>query len=265
MPSNVPTIFICFAAEDRYTIAEPIVYHLKNYGMNVWYDRYKLLLGDDRIEKNLKEGAGQCEYAIIVISQNIKESNCALEELSVLEKRYNENRVIIFPILYEIAPNELPNRLVWIKDLIFKEVDIKSGTREVCNHIICKITENLMTNSLITSINELNDDSCAAISNDIKKIIRSYIKIDYYNINSKISLLYATHIIIKERLTNIDKVPSFLFKTFDRLFTETQLNISVDYRDIWLLENVICLLLNYYIENSTESSISMIKSNTESN
>ena len=50
-------VFICFAAEDRHTIVEPIVHHLKNYGINVWYDRYKLLMGDNRIEKNLKEGA----------------------------------------------------------------------------------------------------------------------------------------------------------------------------------------------------------------
>ena len=33
-------LFICFSAKDRYVIAQPIVYHLKNYGINVWYDRY---------------------------------------------------------------------------------------------------------------------------------------------------------------------------------------------------------------------------------
>ena len=32
---NNSHIFICFAAEDRYTIAEPIVYHLKNYGLKI--------------------------------------------------------------------------------------------------------------------------------------------------------------------------------------------------------------------------------------
>lgn len=44
-------VFVCFAAEDRYTIAEPVVYHLKNYGIDTWYDRHNLLVGDNRIEK----------------------------------------------------------------------------------------------------------------------------------------------------------------------------------------------------------------------
>lgn len=55
-------VFICFSAKDRYTIAEPIVHHLKNYGVDVWYDRYAMVLGDNRVEKNLKEGAENCKY-----------------------------------------------------------------------------------------------------------------------------------------------------------------------------------------------------------
>ena len=51
------SLFICFAAEDRYRIVEPVVFHLKNYGINMWYDRYSLIMGDDRIQKNLIEGA----------------------------------------------------------------------------------------------------------------------------------------------------------------------------------------------------------------
>lgn len=265
MPINRPKVFICFAAEDRYTIAEPIVYHLKNYGLDIWYDRYKLLMGDNRIDKNLQEGAGQCNYAITILSQNTENSNCTLEELSILKERYNKNKIVIFPVLYEIIPDRLPNELEWIKELIFKEVNRQSGTREVCNHIICRITEDLISNFSIKSINNLSNNICVSIPTDIRNIIENYKRIDYDNINSRISLLYAIHIIIKERLKNTDKVPDFLYKIFERLFTETQLNISVDYRDIWLLENAICLLLNYYIEFSTESSISMIKSTNESN
>ena len=36
-------IFIGFAAEDRYDIVEPIVYHLKNYGIELWYDRHMIV------------------------------------------------------------------------------------------------------------------------------------------------------------------------------------------------------------------------------
>ena len=68
-------LFICFAAEDRYSIAEPIVHHLKNYGIKIWYDRYELLLGDNRRKKNLYEGATLCKYAIVIISKYTLKSN----------------------------------------------------------------------------------------------------------------------------------------------------------------------------------------------
>ena len=72
-------VFICFAAKDRYTIAEPIVHHLKNYGIDVWYDRYAMVLGDNRVEKNLKEGAETFKYSLIVISKHTINSKCAME------------------------------------------------------------------------------------------------------------------------------------------------------------------------------------------
>lgn len=97
---NNSHIFICFAAEDRYTIAEPIVYHLKNYGLKIWYDRYEMIMGDNREEKNLKEGAGNCQYAVVILSKDTYESPCAMEEISIIKERYRKNKVTVFPILY---------------------------------------------------------------------------------------------------------------------------------------------------------------------
>ena len=37
-------IFLGFAAKDRYTVAESLLYHLENYGVPVWYDRHDLIL-----------------------------------------------------------------------------------------------------------------------------------------------------------------------------------------------------------------------------
>ena len=96
-------VFICFAAEDRYIIAEPIVHHLKNYGIDIWYDRYTMVLGDNRVEKNLKEGAENCNYALIIISENTIKSKCAMEEINIIKRRYRLDNVIVFPVLYEIS------------------------------------------------------------------------------------------------------------------------------------------------------------------
>ena len=255
-------VFICFAAEDRYTIAEPIVYHLKNYGIDIWYDRYKLLMGDNRVEKNLIEGAEKCNYAIAVISKNTINSPCTLEELSIIKDRYFNKGVTVFPVLYEISPDKIPIELEWIKEIIFKEVNKCSGTREICNHIVCKLSEDLLAEYEIKTIPSVLNSKL--IPNDIMEILLCYQGMDSYNLNSKISLLYAAHIVFKDKLSNIDSFPWFYLKSFERLFTETKLNISIDYRELWLLENIICLLANNYIEHSTESSISSIIFNKES-
>lgn len=92
-------IFICFSAKDRYDIAQPIVYHLKNYGIDVWYDRYEMVMGDNRLKKNIEEGAGTSKYAIIILSSNTITSLCAREEIQILKSRYFKGEVTIFPVL----------------------------------------------------------------------------------------------------------------------------------------------------------------------
>ena len=247
-------VFICFAAEDRYTIAEPIVYHLKNYGIPVWYDRHSLVMGDNRQEKNLDEGAKQCTYAITILSENTTESICAMEELSILESRYRCGEVTIFPILYEISPNKISSKLIWVKELIFKEVNKNSGTREICNHIACKITGDLLNQRNYNNIFEIT--SINILSSATQEILKSYIEVDHANLNSRIALLYAAYLtLIHSKTIDSDFLINMVKMIFNRLFTETQLNLSVDYREIWLLENALCLLANYSFDSSTDSKI----------
>lgn len=255
MSSSIPKLFIGFAAEDRYSIAEPLVYHLKNYGIDTWYDRHKLLLSDNRREKNLVEGAGKCIYAIIILSKHTIKSSCAMEEISIIEKRYFSNVVTVFPILYEISPNEIPCNLQWIKELIFKEVDRHSGTREICNHIACKITNDLLNSFRCKNIQSIINTTSSVLPSDTYAILNSYLAIDSQNLNSRVALLYAAYLTIIH-IEQIHRTPIIIMtsKIFERLFSETRLNLAIDYRELWLLENSICILINYYFISCTESS-----------
>jgi len=249
-------IFICFAAEDRYRIVEPIVYHLNNYGINTWYDRFCLLLGDDRVNRNLIEGAQQSKYVLAVISPETDKSPCAMEELSIIETRYRNNCVVVFPILYEMTPDTLPDKLLWVKSLIFKETDRKSGTREICNHIACKITEDLLLECKYKTIHDclysLSDDIPLVIS----EMLSCYLDISQENLNSRVTLLYSCYLVIKYSLTNNNAiVPQIINSIFSRLFAETKLCLAIDYRELWLLENALCLLINFYMTSRVESKI----------
>lgn len=238
-------VFICFAAEDRYSIAEPLVFHLKNYGINVWYDRQRLIMGYNRIDKNLYEGAQKCPYAIVIISNNIMASECAMEELSIIEARYRSGKITIFPVIYEIMPQNIPSELCWIKELIFKEADRNSGTREICNHIACQITDDIKQKYVFRSIQDIKNYREAEFPTIIHTLLCKYLEIDVSNLNSRVTLLYTIYLIAIENLTESCSDSILVQYIFERLFTETRLNITVDYRELWLLENALCILLSY--------------------
>lgn len=248
-------LFICFSAKDRHNIVQPIVYHLKNYGVNIWYDRYEMVMGDNRFKKNIEEGAGKCGYALIILSSNTIDSVCATEEIKVLESRYYKNEVAIFPVLYEIKPCDIPPIFGWIRNLIFKEVNRTTGTVEICNHIACKITQDMLNNCKYRGINEIINDNLQ-LPRPVKTLLYKYTKIDNANLNSRITLLYATYIVISESDNLVkDSLCEVSTKVFERLFTETVLNLTVDYRELWLLENSICILIDNYFISCTESKI----------
>jgi len=255
MPYSRKDVFIGFAAEDRYNIVEPIVYHLKNYGINLWYDRDMLLLGDERVKKNLIEGAAGCKYAIIVLSENTAASMCALEEISIIESRFNQGEVTVFPILYELLPNDLPENLDWVKTLIYKEVDRNSGTREICNHIACKITEDYLNGRNYKHIQDVFIASPKELPLSTQAILNSYQEIDCANLNSRVSILYAIYHTMIHIHSNTSWTSQIVVKIFERLFAETRLSLNIDYREIWLLENACCILINDYVAFCTESKI----------
>lgn len=237
-------IFICFSAKDRKTIAEPIAFHLKNYGFNVWYDRDNLLMGDNRICKNLIEGAKMSKYAIIVLSHNTHSSVCATEEIDIIKTEHDNNRTTIFPVLYEMMPNELSDDMRWITESVFKEVSKSTGTRQICNHIACKITDDYLKESYYKKIEDIILDINLPVI--LTTLLREYRLIDRHNLNSKVTLLYAVYSIIIQNNNHLKKPMIELCSSiYQRLFAETRLNLDVDYRELWLLENTICLLVNF--------------------
>lgn len=256
MKNILDKLFICFAAEDRYSIVEPIVYHLQNYGIETWYDRHSLIMGDNRKAKNLDEGARDCKYALVVLSQHTYNSECAMEEISIIQAKYNQAEVTIFPVLYELLPSDIPYSLCWIKEIIFKELTKESGTREVCNHIACKITEDIISECTFNSIQKIVNNSKFVLPIPVYEILSKYQEIDNANLNSRISFLYAVYLtIIHSPKIKHTAVTDMIVKIFERLFSETKLNLSIDYRELWLLENAVCILIECYLTSCTESKI----------
>ena len=54
-------------------------------------------MGDNREEINLEKGVWKCNYALVVISKFTVDSVCAMEELSIIESKYRQGKIIVFP------------------------------------------------------------------------------------------------------------------------------------------------------------------------
>ena len=243
-------IFVCLSSKDRQTVVESIMYHIANFGFAMWYDRHKMLLGDKRNYKNFIEGIVQTEYAIVVMSKNSIESTCVAEEMEYLKKQYDIGLITIFPVFYKILPTELPNSYQWLTDLVYKELDEKSGTLLTCNHIITKILNDELKKCKYQTLHELlnflethNQDKF------ITNMLRAYLEISGENHNARISILYSICTYLSVTMKDIEMFPQYYWKGFERIFSYTKLNLETDLRETLILEIQTIILVNnlYFI------------------
>lgn len=238
-------IFLCFSSKDRYTIAESVLYHLKNYGLDTWYDYHTLILGDNKIGENIINGVQKCKYAILIMSPNFFDCECGNMELNVIKLLHQYKQIHVFPILYNIQADELPENYLWIKDIIYNESTSKTPSLPTCNQIVCKILKDQID---LYNFNELklysNSDGFIA------QTINTYFEMDERNLNSKITLLYCIYTYIKENSFN--KLEQSCSKILEHLFKYTKLNLEVSFKEMLIAEYAITIMINErgrHIEN----------------
>lgn len=237
-------VFFCFSSKDRLQIVEAILFHITNYELPVWYDRHKMLMGDDRDYKNFEEGVGQSKYAVVIVSPNALESICAREEMNMIHKRHADGEMTVFPIFYNVKASELPEGLRWMTKLVYKELNPSTDAYSACNHIICRVLLDELEKYKIRSINrylELYGHNPAL--SYITKLLKSYCRISDDNRNAQIALLYASCLYIQEHY-NLKDIPAFYYAGVDRLFDYTRLHLPIDLRETLIFERLTLLLIN---------------------
>ena len=237
-------IFFCFSSKDRLQIVEAMLFHITNYELPVWYDRHKMLMGDDRDYKNFDEGINQCEYAIIIVSPNAIASTCAREEIELIRKRYEADEMTVFPVFYNLKASELPAQLQWMTKLVYKELDASTDSRSACNHIICHVLLDELEKYRIKSINDfLTFCGTNSALGYPARLLKAYCKVSDDNRDAQITLLYAVCLYIRTQY-NLNDVPAFYYAGIDRLFDETRLHLPVDLRETLIFERLTLLLTN---------------------
>jgi hypothetical protein len=100
-------VFISHASEDKESFVEPLTNALKEAGLNVWYDRFELKLGDSLREK-IDQGLANSRYGVVVLSKAFFAKEWPKTELDALVTRQNEEgKKVILPVWHEVGGEEV--------------------------------------------------------------------------------------------------------------------------------------------------------------
>jgi len=133
-------VFINHDSKDKQDFVDALAQKLKNEGLEVWYDKFSMVVGDS-IHKKIQRGLQDCRYGIVVLSQNfVQNYGWAQEEFESLkakERIYNKN--LILPI--------------WRKDV--SEKDIGKYNLELSQRLALKESDGMesIVRNLVYRIN----------------------------------------------------------------------------------------------------------------
>lgn len=231
-------IFLCFSVKDRLPIINDFYHYLSNFGLELWYDRRNIYLGDNRREQNINCGAKnpKVKYAVVFYSDNFKNGNICLEEFEILEERYKNGEIFIFPVFISNVPTNIDNKFQLCKTLVFKQIQDQSDFNALALHIIAKITSDEINCTKYKSIGdiELNYNDKSSL---YYKLIVEYQNIKKTNYNMRIASLFSLYLIIS------DKRDLYFFhnKTMNYIYHQNCLDILIDEkRELQIMENIIC-------------------------
>lgn len=238
-------LFLCFSSKDRQSIVESILYHLDNYSIPVWYDRRIMLMGDHRNHKNFIEGVESCDYAVIVLSPNSIASKCANEEIDLIKARYTKQKMVVFPIFYNITAEKVPKEYNWLTELVYKELTPSLDAIGACNHIVCRLLLDELNKYPIRTIEQyISDYDHVPAHTYLTTMTKSYLSINTGNYNARITLLYSACLYLLSIYKIKHTTPRFYYEGVFHLFEHIKLTLPLDQRESLIVERSFLLLLN---------------------
>jgi hypothetical protein len=106
MRNKMIDVFISHASEDKASFVEPLAKKLRSLGVEVWYDKFSLTLGDS-LNESITKGLSQCKYGIVVLSPSFFTKQWPQRELNGLSAREVKENKVILPIWHNVSESEV--------------------------------------------------------------------------------------------------------------------------------------------------------------
>lgn len=236
--------FLCFSGYDRLTIVQSVLYHLQKYGMDVWYDNHQYILGDHKYNTYV-DAIIKSNYAVVIFSPSFPNSFGAIEELEIIKEQYDKGQIHVFPIFYNISASSIPAAYSWLCDMIYNELDVSTGSLSTCNQMANQFFSDKLSSKTFKNLQDILFYR-KGIPYYILKLIEDYYAITPQNINGRLTILYCLFLYLHENLN----LPIYLTKSANYLFQTTKLNLSYNFKEIIIMEQIDCLAINQYITDN---------------
>ncbi|MFQ2538603.1 toll/interleukin-1 receptor domain-containing protein [Aeromonas caviae] len=126
--------FISHASEDKDDFVRPLAGILKEYGFRIWYDEFKLEIGDS-LRESIDKGLVTSRYGIVVLSPKFLDKNWTKYELNSLVAREIEGKKVILPIWHNVTRQQVMQYSPMLADklaLSSENMAINEIAKKVC-------------------------------------------------------------------------------------------------------------------------------------
>ena len=233
-------IFLCFSIKDRNPLINDLF--LSNFGVDLWYDRRNLFLGDNRDDANLEQGASspRINYAIVLYSDNFEKGSMCQKEYKIIEKRYQNGELHIFPIFIGEVPKTIPSDYYLLKELVYNNISCYEDYNKIALHIFSKITYDEIADMQFPSLEKILVEHPHNTSLE-HQLLQEYDLISKESINMRISALYYIFLCLSSRQSVCYHHKKMMRYVYYRACSR---KIDDERRELQLLENIIVFYFN---------------------
>lgn len=237
-------IFVCFSAKDSQSPIGELLQHMEKFALPVMYDPERASAEEDFNLKGFSTGIEKSRYAVILLTPNSVSSACVQEEIHQIYAKYQNRNMKVFPILYGVKKEELPSDMQYFTEMMYYETDSDIEIYDISNHIVSHILMNELEKYQFRAIQQfiLHNQSIPLMTYPTS-LLNAYSAVDDETPAVKVALLYALQVYIKNSY-NINAIPKFYYAGIHKFFDITRLRITVDEREMIIMERMILLLLN---------------------
>lgn len=233
-------IFLCFTVKDRNHLINDYSHYISNFGVDIWYDRKNIFLGDNRIINNIDNGIANpnIKYVILFYSKNFDCGKICKEEYKIIEKRYYKKEIHVFPVFLDDSNLIKNDKYKLCYDLVYKKINSNDDFYALTLHIMAKITFDELKNCTYKTIIDYIRNNDSIYSN----LLIEYENITKTNYQLRIGILYSIFMSIKNKII----LKKHHIKTINYIFHQNCIiSLGEEKREIQVFENIILYGLNF--------------------